>query len=57
MPQDVYVDMHCCMHFSDDWDEMYSDEKYNPSPDIERQHHKFEHIEDGFNKRWKEVVK
>jgi hypothetical protein len=45
------------MHFSDDWDEMYSDEKYNPSPDIERQHHKFEHIEDGFNKRWKEVVK
>ena len=62
MPQDAYIKMHCCMHFSDDWDdddwdETYSDEKYHPSPDVERHGCKFEHIEDGFNKRWKEVVK
>ena len=49
-------------YFSDDWDDedwdnMYSDEKCHQSPDVEHHRRKFEHIEDGFNKRWKEVVR
>jgi hypothetical protein len=62
MPRYAFIDMHHCMHLSDDWDDddwddTYSDEKYNPSPDVEHHHRQFKHIEDGFNKQWKEVVK
>ena len=66
MPKDVYIDMYRCMHFSDDWDEdadgdipwedVYNDVKYGSSPDVERHRRKYEHIEDGFNQRWKECV-
>jgi hypothetical protein len=49
MPQDAYINMHRCMHFSDDWDKTYSDENYKPSPDVERHCRKFEHTEGGFN--------
>ncbi|KAL7525437.1 hypothetical protein ACHAXR_001005, partial [Thalassiosira sp. AJA248-18] len=65
MPKDAYIDMYRCMHFSDDWDEedgevpwesVYGDEKYEPSPQVERHRRKYEHIEDGFNQRWKECV-
>ncbi|KAL7527926.1 hypothetical protein ACHAXR_002197 [Thalassiosira sp. AJA248-18] len=65
MPKDAYTDMYRCMHFSDDWDEedgdipwenVYADVKYEPSPDVERHRQKYEHIEDGFNQRWKECV-
>eukprot|EP00956_Cyclotella_meneghiniana_P033550 scaffold96912_cov61-Cyclotella_meneghiniana.AAC.1 len=68
MPKDAYIDMYRCMHFSDDWDddwdmdgetsweEIFADPKYEPSPDVERHRRKYEHIEDGFNCRWKEVV-
>ncbi|KAL7527968.1 hypothetical protein ACHAXR_007787 [Thalassiosira sp. AJA248-18] len=65
MPKDAYIDMYRCMHFSDDWEEedgevpwesIYADEKYEPSPQVERHRRKYEHIEDGFNRRWKECV-
>ena len=64
MPQDAFKDIHRCMHFSDDWDddgdcewdEVYSDERFNASPNVEHHRRKFEHIEDAFNKRWKAIV-
>ena len=65
MPQDAYKDIYRCMHFSDDWEEeeenvawdsVYDDPKYAPSPDAAKHRKKFEHIEDGFNSRWKECV-
>jgi hypothetical protein len=68
MPKNAYQDMYRCMHFSNDWEEdedgngetyweeRYDDPKFEPSPDVERHRRKFEHIEDGFNRRWKEVV-
>ncbi len=69
MPKDAYQDMDRCMHFSDDWEEdwdveegtdesekFYGDKKFTPPPDVERHRQKFEHIEDGFNRRWKECV-
>ncbi len=63
IPKDAYIDMYRCMHFSDDWeledeewDEIFEDKKYNPSPDCEKHRRKFEFIENGFNRRWKECV-
>ena len=64
MPQSAFTDIHRCMHFSDDWDEeqdcewddVYSDKKYSSSPEVENHRRKYEHIENAFNKRWKEVV-
>eukprot|EP00956_Cyclotella_meneghiniana_P038739 scaffold159386_cov22-Cyclotella_meneghiniana.AAC.1 len=70
MPKDAYIDMYRCMHFSDDWepnengDDEYwedifatsGDDRYEPTPNVAKHRHKFEHIEDGFNRRWKEVV-
>ena len=66
MPKDAYLDIYRCMHFSDDWDEedeivdwdaVYPDRKIPPSPEAAKHRRKFEHIEDGFNQRWKECVK
>ena len=64
MTQDAYKDIYRCMHFSDDWDEeediawddVYADNKYEPSPDAAKHRKKFDHIEEGFNKRWKECI-
>ena len=67
MPKDAYIDMYRCMHFSDDWEvdengeeayweDVQHDERYEPSPEVERHRRKFEHVEDGFNRRWKEIV-
>ncbi|KAL7536120.1 hypothetical protein ACHAXR_006945 [Thalassiosira sp. AJA248-18] len=66
MPKDAYIDLYRCMHFSDDdwdeedsevpWENVYADKKYQPSPEVERHRRKYEHIEDGFNRRWKECV-
>jgi hypothetical protein len=65
MPQDAYREMHRCMHFSDDWEDadgdsdwesLYSDQRFGPSRDVAKHRQKFEHIEDAFNKRWKECV-
>ena len=68
MPKNAYIDMYRCMHFSDDWEEsqdgngetywedLYQDAKFGSSPDVEHHRRKYEHIEDGFNARWKEVV-
>ena len=64
MPKDAYLDIHRCMHFSDDWDveegvewdRVYPDPKVEPSPEVARHRRKFEYIEDGFNERWKECV-
>jgi hypothetical protein len=68
MPKDAYIDMYRCMHFSDDWElnedgsgetyweDIFEDERFEPSPDVERHRWKYEHIEDGYNRRWKEVV-
>lgn len=38
------------------WEELYPDPKHEPSPEMELHRRKFEHIEDGYNRRWKEVV-
>ena len=66
MPKDAYCDMYRCMHFSDDcgeedggpsWEDTYPDEKYGASANVKRHRRKYEHIEDGFNKRWKYCVK
>jgi hypothetical protein len=68
MPKDAYIDMYRCMHFSDDWEvnddgsgetyweDMFQDELFEPSPEVEKHRRKYEHIEDGYNRRWKEVV-
>ena len=65
MPKDAFQDIYRCMHFSDDWDEedddvdwdaVYGDKKVGPSADAAQHRRKFDHIEDGFNKRWKECV-
>ena len=64
MTQDQYIDIHRCMHFSDDfdavdaveWDTIYDDPRYAPSPDSPKHQKKYGHIEDGFNYRWKECV-
>ena len=64
MHQDAYKDIHHCMHFSDDWElegdedwnAIYPDEKYEPSPDSPQHKRKFDHMENGFNERWKECV-
>ena len=68
MPKNAYIDMYRCMHFSDDWEvnedgsgetyweDVFEDARYGSSPDVERHRKKYEHIEDGFNTRWKEVV-
>lgn len=68
MPRSAFEDMHRCMHFSDDWDEeeggevppwelTYADEKFEPSPEVANHRRKFEHVEDGFNRRWKQCVR
>jgi hypothetical protein len=53
------------MHFSDDWDDndddedwdnIYEDAKFEPTPEVERHRKKYEHIEDAYNKHWKECV-
>eukprot|EP00956_Cyclotella_meneghiniana_P043310 scaffold263758_cov139-Cyclotella_meneghiniana.AAC.1 len=67
MPKDAYIDMYRCMHFSDDWEvdengeeayweDIHEDPRYEPSPEVERHRRKYEHIEDGYNRRWKEIV-
>ena len=70
MPKDAFIDIYRCMHFSDDWEpnengedeywedifESSGDERFEPTPDVEKHRRKYEHIEDGFNRRWKEVV-
>ena len=38
------------------WEDVYADKKYEPSPEAERHRRKYEHIKDGFNRRWKECV-
>eukprot|EP00956_Cyclotella_meneghiniana_P001713 scaffold1870_cov73-Cyclotella_meneghiniana.AAC.4 len=59
--------MYRCMHFSDDWEvdengveayweDVAQDARYEPSPEVARHRKKYEHIEDGFNRRWKEIV-
>ena len=64
--QDAFRDIYRCMNFSDDWDEeeddndnvewdeVYNDAKFEPPPDVARHRRKSDHIEDGFNKWWKE---
>jgi hypothetical protein len=65
MPRDSYCDMYRVMHFTDDWDleddteswdSVFGDVKYEPLPDFARHRRKFEHVEDAFNKRWKQCV-
>ena len=49
MTQDPFKDIHRCMHFSDnwdkedavDWDVVYFDAKYNPSPGVVKHRQKF----------------
>ena len=53
------------MHFADNWDEdegvewgaVNPDPKIAPSPEAARHRTKFDHVEDGFNRRWKECVR
>ena len=64
MPQEAYKEIYPCMHFSDDWeleegelwDKIYSDERYEALPDTAQHRRKYEHIKDGFNRRWKACV-
>ena len=64
MPQDAFKDIHRCMHFSDDWEleedetweDIYPDAQHEPSSDVAKHRRKFEHIEHGFNERWKACV-
>ncbi|KAL7529127.1 hypothetical protein ACHAWF_002847 [Thalassiosira exigua] len=64
MPRDAYQDLHRCMHFTDDWeeeagvewDQAYTDPKFEPSPEVAKHRRKYDHVEDGFNRRWKDCV-
>ena len=38
------------------WEDVAQDARYEPSPEVARHRKKYEHIEDGFNWRWKEIV-
>ena len=57
--------MYHCMNFAYDWDEdkgvewgaVNPDPKIAPSPEAARHRTKFDHVKDGFNRRWKECVR
>jgi hypothetical protein len=57
MPHDAYTFLDDWSDEDDeDWDNIYEDAKFEPLPEVERHRKKYEHIEDGYNKRWKECV-
>jgi hypothetical protein len=38
------------------WEDIFQDQRFKQSPDVEKHHQKYVHIEDGYNSSWKEVV-
>ena len=64
LTQDAFKDLYRCMYFVDnwesdtdaEWDEFFSDSKVGIHPDTATHRVKFNILEDGYNKRWQEVV-
>jgi hypothetical protein len=64
MPRDAYEDMTRCLHFVDDWiddddedwNSIYTDEKYDVHPDSATHRKKHGGLEDFFWKRWQQCV-
>ena len=61
MSNNAFLDLYCCLHFTDDWgeeegvewDDIYLDVNHT-SPELARHHRKLGDVEDAFNNWWKE---
>ena len=64
MTQDAFKDLCRCMHFADDWDAgdanwnaNYPEAKCAASEDTAKYRKKYGMLEDGYNKRWQQIVR